>query len=527
MFFRWTTQVALLVGAVSLSGWAYADDVALPPLVARGSTGPKDVANITQLLASELDFMPAVDSVSSLDTPAGYGVRCVADAACMRRIGQRASATHVLGGTLNMSDTKVTLELSYLSVKTGRFVRKQTFEFPNRPEDVADGMGAVTREMVTGEKPKQETASDDIDLNDFDEDFEFDFDESDFEEARALDEQRKREARAKEEARQAQAEREAALAEQRRIEEARRQAEEERRRAEEARRQAEEERRRAEEARRQAELEDQRRRAEAERRLAEEEQRRAEEEDSSAAGEDEFDPDAFSFGSSTIVVEGEDDDEPILEDDPDDLDIEDEPRRAVERKPKPESRPREIREPRVRPDRERSGFKGQQTTTEFALRGGVSSYYSLNFIAAGAEVAVSNGEVPVYGTVGIALYAAQRSIPEAFRPSPLETTAWNFIFPVNTGVLYKPSLANGRVKPYGGADVVFVRYYMGPEGGVGSVAIGGRARAGVDVMITPNVGVNLDVAAGGWFGKDWVIIEPNMKNAGMVPQGSAGLVVGF
>ena len=102
------------------------------------------------------------------------------------------------------------------------------------------------------------------------------------------------------------------------------------------------------------------------------------------------------------------------------------------------------------------------------------------------------------------------------------------MFPINAGVIYKASVADGRVKPYGGADLVFARYYAGEEGsGLGSIAVGARARGGADIMIVRNFGLTADIAIGGWGGGDWVIIEEGVKNAGLLPQFSAGTVLAF
>jgi len=502
-----------LAASLGLPATALADQVVVPPLVPRGATQMRDVANITQLLGSELDFMREVESVVALDkVPDGYGYSCLDRAPCLRTIGQEQGATHVLAGWLRVSDTQVEMELVYFSVDTGRFVRRQSFELPNSPEQIADNMGDIAQEMVTGQAPGGDdaTAEDDIDLLDFDEDFEVDFDKDDFAEAQATE--------AEERAR--------------REEEARRRAEEERRRQAEL----EEQRRREEEARRRAELEEQRRREAEEARLAALEDE----------PEPEFDPNAISFGSADIVVEETEEDEPepeILSSEPDttdyyeddepldldsdepvvaDLDL-DEDRDEDRRKPAREKKPRT---PRSKGSG--AGFDDSPTSVAIALRGGYSPYYSLGFVTYGAEAQLAVADTGVHVLGGFQGWSVQRDIPEEFQRLAGATREWNTMFPVNLGAVYKVSVADGRVKPYGGADLVFARYYAGEEGsGMGSIAVGARARGGVDVMIVRNFGLTADLAIGGWGGGDWVIIEEGVKNAGLLPQFSAGTVLAF
>lgn len=563
---RWTIPsiVALgLAGTLGLSATALADDVVVPPLVPRGSTQVRDVANITQLLGSELDFMREVENVVTLDkVPDGFGYACLDNAGCLRTIGRSNSTSHVLAGSLRVGDTQVDIELVYLSVSTGRFVRRKTFTLDNSPEVIADNMGDIAREMVTGEGPGGGDAAADgeIDLMDFDEDFEVDFNKDDFAEAQAAEAAEK--ARREEEARRRREEEARRAAE----EEARREAEEEARLKAEAearrRAEAEERARREEEARREAEAEARRRAEEEEdrRRAAAAEERRrreaeaarlAEEEDDGPA---EFDPNAISFGSAAIVVEDEgdsgikeepivlseepevtdyyEDDEPIVDLDDDEpvvADLDEPDRRDV--REEREVREKPVKEKRDKPGKPKGtpgGFDDSPTAFTLALRGGYSPYYSLGFVTYGAEGQIAVGESGVHVLGGFQGWSVQREIPEEFQRLAGATQEWNTMFPINAGVIYKASVADGRVKPYGGADLVFARYYAGEEGsGLGSIAVGARARGGADIMIVRNFGLTADIAIGGWGGGDWVIIEEGVKNAGLLPQFSAGTVLAF
>ena len=54
------------------------------------------------------------------------------------------------------------------------------------------------------------------------------------------------------------------------------------------------------------------------------------------------------------------------------------------------------------------------------------------------------------------------------------------------------------------------------------IAVGARARAGTDVMISKTVGVNLGVSTGAWYGSRFDSIEEGLKDFGIVPQFTAG-----
>lgn len=518
----------LLAVALFVPGIAQAVEVVVPPLVPRGATEVRDVANISQLIGSELDFMPDVDKVIELTkTPTGYGVSCLDSSSCLAKVGRTAGGDRLLGGTLRITDDRVTMDMVYFDVARGRFIRRQSFELPNRPEDIADSMGDIVRELVTGEVEEEPgDAAADFDLLDFDDEFEVDFDQEDFDEAKALEARRKRE----------EAEEQARLEEERR----RRAEQEARDRAErEARERAEaEERRRAEEAERRRRAEEERRRAEedARRRAAAEEERRREAAiaDAQDDEEEDFDPSMISFGSSSIVVEDEDeDDKPVtsgsyyeeVEDEPDlDLDL-------VELDEPDPPRREDVRVKPVKPSRETTGggsFDDEPTAGQIAVRGGFAPYYNLSFITVGAEGAFRVPDTGVHLLVGYEAWAVQRAIPERFQEQAGTTTEWNTMETANLGVIYKLQVAGGRLRPYAGADAVFSRYYVDPEGSaLGSWAVGARARGGVDLMVVRNFGLNLNVAVGGWSGKDWEIIEKDVKNAGLVPQVSAGTVFAF
>ena len=158
-----------------------------------------------------------------------------------------------------------------------------------------------------------------------------------------------------------------------------------------------------------------------------------------------------------------------------------------------------------------------------AARGGYSPYFNLGFVTYGAEGAIAVGETGLSVLIGVEAYSVQRDIPEEFQDSSGQTTEWNTIFPINAGITYR--LLNGNIQPYVGGDAIFAQYYVNQNGG--SWTIGARGRAGVNLMVSRNFGFNANLAVGFWSGKNWALIQRDVKSSGFLPQISAGTVFAF
>ena len=131
-------------------------------------------------------------------------------------------------------------------------------------------------------------------------------------------------------------------------------------------------------------------------------------------------------------------------------------------------------------------------------------------------------------------FAAGRSIPPELQPLYGRASEWNFIYPINAGLLYRLDSGSMAI-PYVGADVIGASYFQDPPTEVAGLQIdgerhstfGARARAGADIMFTNNVGLNVNLAVGGWAGKRWPVIDASAKSGGLLPQISAGLIAAF
>ncbi len=163
------------------------------------------------------------------------------------------------------------------------------------------------------------------------------------------------------------------------------------------------------------------------------------------------------------------------------------------------------------------------STMQITARGGYAKYFVFDFATVGAEVAVPVAE-GFHLLAGLEGYAVNRVLPLELQLATGIESEWNTIFPVNLGGMYKfttPSIA----QPYVGADVIFVQYYKDDIGA--DWAGGARLRGGCDFMIINNFGLNINLAVGGWTGKNWSLIQDGVGQSGLLPQVSAGTVIAF
>jgi hypothetical protein len=161
-------------------------------------------------------------------------------------------------------------------------------------------------------------------------------------------------------------------------------------------------------------------------------------------------------------------------------------------------------------------------SVQVTARGGYSKYYGFNFVTGGGElgIAATGG---LHLIAGFEVFAVHRVLPPDIAAQELVYAEWNTIYPGNVGFLYKYPV--GIAQPYIGADAVFVQYYKDEVGA--DWAGGARGRAGIDLMFVPNFGININLAAGGWYGQNWPLIEQGTGAGGFLPQASGGTVIAF
>jgi hypothetical protein len=582
-----------LASGLLLSQSAWATEAVVTPFLPRG-VNSLVALNITSLVASEMDFMSEFDMVEQLEErPGSLNVACISKTSCLGPIGQKAGADQLVAGTVSKAGSEAfELYLVLFDVNNGTFIRRKKFGISSAPDQMADNMGGIVRELVTGisqqqvEQDASMASADDFSMDD--DDF-GDFEPDEISHRVGVPGNSGRELEDFGDMDPFEAE---LAARQKAEDSGRRRAEEEaRRREEDARRRAEEDARRAEESRRNREREEELRRQQEAR--YDEESRRSDLDDIQfgSVGSDEIEIDDLQFGSAvTAIVEEEsglddlddyggystDDYEPI-----EDFDDFDSSRGAYDEydtdrsasyggedrydsnwddDSRPNSRERDLdsldstptasSEPSRRNKKARgstgrsssrssrpqstkisSQYRSRDSRMGIALSGGVSSLRgprpdesnpertTLTFVTYGGEIDVPLGNGLMF-RAGIEGHSTQRQVPGPIQElQDLDETIWNTITPVHAGLGYQ--FGKARVKPHLGGEVLVTPYAK--EGF--EVALGGRVRAGLDLMVTRGFGIKLDGSWGILYGSEFEMIEQGLGSLNTAPQLTIGTII--
>jgi hypothetical protein len=239
---------------------------------------------------------------------------------------------------------------------------------------------------------------------------------------------------------------------------------------------------------------------------------------------DDFDPSLISFGSAVASIDVEDefledlrglDSLDDFEDEEEyipglmDLDTDSTDRRSSKREDS--NRSRYV----TGQDTGRVGRGTAQADhrTTIRARMGFTKYYAFNFVVSGVDLALPLGQSGAYLTGSFNAFSVQRELPEEFRQDG-RLTEWNTIYPIGGGILYKGNNTN-PVQPFLGSEFIAVQYYKDDVGS--DWAAGIRGRGGIDIMATPNFGLNLEVHLGYWTGPTLNRIDAGVKNSGTLP----------
>jgi len=409
--------VLLIAAGLGIAAPAMAEPVVLPPLIAASSVDGRERALIDDTLATELDFAPGFDRVIRLDRrPSTLTTRCLTKASCLSRVAKASGARAMVAGAVKQRGRLFWLDLVLLDGE--RLVRSQTFSVPTDPTGLANAMGPVVRELLTGSTVEEEEAAPDVDFDDLDE----------FEDVPV----------------------------------------------------------------------------------------------GPAPADDE--PVEIQFGRPDVATQPLDDEDEELPDEPLEAPGTDEPRvrdRAAEREAERRSRARE-RE-RERAARRQSAEGEAEHRVQGTARLGYANYYAFNFVTAGGEVAVRAFD-GLHFVGGVGAWIINRELPPEEQVIQGRLREWDAIFPLHLGFLYK-FRGDAEVRPYAGLEVIFAQYYQDDFGS--DWAGGPRVRGGVDWMISDRVGLNADVAFGGWLGQNWPFIDERLQPAGFVPQITIGPMGSF
>jgi hypothetical protein len=152
---------------------------------------------------------------------------------------------------------------------------------------------------------------------------------------------------------------------------------------------------------------------------------------------------------------------------------------------------------------------------------GYAPFEGLDFVTYGVELAyMATTNLAIAG--GIEAYSVKRTIPPALLDEGEPAEQWNTILPINFGL--QGRFGQGVARPYVGADVVLIPGYVKEAGGV---AVGGRGRLGLDLLLSDGFGLNLNGALGVWSGENFSQVQEGVSGSGLSPQISAGTVLRF
>jgi hypothetical protein len=489
----------LILAGLGVGAQAHARAVLLAPLLPAKGVPEERVTDIKSIMSSELEFMEGVDEVIELDEPpASLTLSCLDSTSCLGTIAEQNEADVFLAGAITKSGEDYLIDLLFYDADINRVLRRKTYTLTGGSSTLLDQVSPMVAETFTGVSPSKKAAEAKMSGVDFDpEDDEMKFD------PKATGNTAPAPAPAPTPVAQPPAE--------------------------------------------------------------------------------EFDPNAFSFDTTatqitftdtpTITFDEEppspepapavDDDpspppsryaeDPIVDDEPEDEEEEEPIRRTAD----------EDRTPSRDDDRGRSSTSSRSSSTtrsggrdldEFGratitTRGGYTHYGLFNFGTIGAEIGI-RAVAGLSIVAGIDLHIVNRALPPEEAEARGKAVETNFIFPLNAGLLYR--FKAGRVQPYIGADAIFSHLRtecidLSNDGCVtfadpstrGTVtqgvdyvlkqhwAVGGRGRLGLDVMLSPNIGFNADVALGYWQSNDWPNVDPRQPTSGFLPHVGAGLVFAF
>ncbi len=153
-------------------------------------------------------------------------------------------------------------------------------------------------------------------------------------------------------------------------------------------------------------------------------------------------------------------------------------------------------------------------------RGGYTNYSRLHFVTGEAEVAV-RAIAGLHAVAGVAIYGVQLEPPVQRQLETGKLKEWAALAPIHLGARYQIALLDDLLQPFVGIDALTGQYYQGDDGV--AWAIGGRLRAGIDVMVLDALGVHANLGLGVWSGDRWSDLETGVPDTGPLPQVSLGI----
>ncbi len=476
--------ILAFASAMLTGGTASAGDIVVPPILARGAPS-QAAANMTTLVASELEFTGEFDTVHQLSSrPSQLGTNCLGSSPCLAGIAKSKGASDLIAGKVTKYGPEFEVVLTFLT--GGKIARTVKRRMPTDPAAVADEIAFLVRHAVTGVDPAKKAEADKVSgfegggialMDDEEEDDDDDLllgapevpvsddpmgggDEDLFADD-PVEEDDDYGIRGSSVG--------GLVAPAPVIDDI-----------------------------------------------------------SSPADDTAFDdafgadsPESISFGSASAIIEVEEEDDSA--DDRDRYTDEAEagpvqvrtPRQRAKRQAKTPRTPRN-RTPRARGPQRSTG------TSSVDVRGriGFAKFQFLNFLTYGVDADLQ--VTPTIAVIaGLEAYSTRRAIPPELVPEGMPAVQWNTLIPFHVAGVYRPS--DAALRPFVGAGAQLIPGYVKDSS---SLAFGLRAIGGADYALSDTMSLTASASAGFWAGSEWYLIQ-NLLNTGFSGQLSAGAVVKF
>ncbi len=152
------TSLAVLL---ALPASALAGTCGVLPFSSSADVNKGAAPNITALVSSELDIRGGYDLVMAANAEEFEGGDCGGSPACIKQFGQANKHEAIVAGHVaTAGDAAYTLTLKLHDGRTAGLLRTVSRDVPSSADELMNAVTAVVVELVTGEAPKKEDASD-------------------------------------------------------------------------------------------------------------------------------------------------------------------------------------------------------------------------------------------------------------------------------------------------------------------------------------------------------------------------------
>ena len=238
----------------------------------------------------------------------------------------------------------------------------------------------------------------------------------------------------------------------------------------------------------------------------------------------------FDFAPSTVEVVDKEEDT-IVEEEDMVLNFDSPKKSPTAKKPRVEERENNPSQDEFGPSSSSSKYKSSSrnyAAATLAGKVGIGNFQTLNFVTYGGEIGIHLSDAVSIQVAGEG-FATNQSTPvldENGEATDLIQQSWRVLIPISFGAIYH--FEGKMFKPYLGADLQILPAYAGSGSGA---AVGLRARAGGNFMVSDGFGINVNIGFGFWNGQYFSLVpSPTggvLNPTGFTPQLSVGPLVTF